>query len=187
MSGGRCNAIKIAYDVKKNSNKEIKYIDICSVYPYVCKHKNYPVGQPKILTTENINMDNIRQYEGIIKCTVLPPDHLFHPVLPVHCNGKMMFPLCMKCAEDNSDKCSHSKEERSLVGTWVTFELFKALDCGYRLLLVYEIWHFDTVSDQFFKGYLDNFLKIKQEASGYPSWCQSDSEKEKFIRDYEEA
>ena len=33
----------------------------------------------------------------------------------------------------------------------------------------------------------DNFLKIKQEASGYPSWCQSDSEKEKFIRDYEEA
>ena len=93
----------------------------------------------------------------------------------------------MKCAEDSSDKCSHSKEERSLVGTWVTFELFKALDCGYRLLNVYEIWHFDTVSDQFFKGYVDNFLKIKQEASGYPSWCQPDSEKEKFIRDYEEA
>ena len=132
-------------------------------------------------------MDNIRQYEGIIKCKVLPPDHLFHPILPVHCDGKMMFPLCMKCAKDISDKCSHSKEERSLVGTWVTFELFKALDCGYRLLFVYEIWHFDTVSDQFFKGYVDNFLKIKQEASGYPSWCQSDSEKEKFIRDYEEA
>ena len=30
-------------------------------------------------------------------------------------------------------------------------------------------------------------MKIKQEASGYPSWCQSESEKEKFIRDYEEA
>ena len=69
----------------------------------------------------------------------------------------------------------------------MTFELFKALDCGYRLLLVYEFWHFDTVSDQFFKGYVDNFLKIKQEASGYSSRCQSDSEKENFIRDYEEA
>ena len=187
LSGGRCNAIKIAYDVKENSNKEIKYIDICSLYPYVCKHKSYPVGQPKILTTENINMGNIRQYEGIIKCKVLPSDDLFHPVLPVHCNGKMMFPLCMKCAEDSSDKCTHSKEERSLVGTWVTFELFKALDCGYLLLYVYEIWHFETVSDQFFKRYVNNFLKIKQEASGYPGWCQSDSEKEKFIRDYEEA
>ena len=132
LSGGRCNTIKIAYDVKENSNKEIKYIDICSLYPYVCKHKSYPVDQPKILTTENINMGNIRQYEGIFKCKVLPPDDLFHPVLPVHCNGKMMFPLCMKCAEDSSDKCSHSKEDRSLVGTWVTFELFKALDCGYR-------------------------------------------------------
>ena len=43
---------------------------------------------------------------------------------------------------------------------------------------VYEIWHVDTVSDQFFKGYVDNFLKIKQEASGYPGWCQSDLEKE---------
>ena len=96
----------------------------------------------------------------------------------------MMFPICMKCAEDSSDKCSHSKEERSLVGTWVTFESFKAVDCGYHLLFVYEIWHFDTVSDQFFKGYVNNFLEIKQEASGYPSWCQPDSEKEKFIRDF---
>ena len=99
----------------------------------------------------------------------------------------MMFLLCMKCAERSSDRYSHSKEESSLVGTWVTFELFKALDCRYRLLLVYGIWHFDTVSDQFFKGYVDNFLKIKQETSSYASWCQSDSEKEKFIRDYEEA
>ena len=98
-----------------------------------------------------------------------------------------MFPLCMKCAEDSSVKCSHSKEERSLVGTWVTFELFKALDCGYRLMHVYEIWHFDSVSPHFFKGYVDNFLKIKQEASGYPGWCQSDSEKEKFVREYEKA
>ena len=48
----------------------------------------------------------------------------------------------------------------------MTFKLFKALDCGYRLLLAYEIWHFDTVSDQFFKGYVNTFLKMKQEASG---------------------
>ena len=51
----------------------------------------------------------------------------------------MMFPLCMKCAEESSDRFSHSEDERSLVGTWVTFELFKFLDCRYRLLLVYEI------------------------------------------------
>ena len=59
-------------------------------------------------------MNNIRQYERIIKFKVLPPDHLFHPVLPDHCNGKMMFPLCMKCTKESSDRCSHSKEE--LVG-----------------------------------------------------------------------
>ena len=79
LSGGRCNAIKIAYDVEENSNKEIKYIDICSLYPYVCKHKSYPVGQPKILTTENIDMNNIRQYEGIIKCKVFTSRSFISP------------------------------------------------------------------------------------------------------------
>ena len=91
----------------------------------------------------------------------------------------------MKCAQESSNVCNHEKEERSLVGTWVTFELFKALDCGYQLMQVYEIWHFHSVSDQFFKGYVDNFLKIKQEASGYPSWCQTDSEKNQFVCEYE--
>ena len=89
----------------------------------------------------------------------------------------------MKCAEESSNRCSVGKKERSLVGTWVSFEIFQ----GFRMWIshVASVWHFDTISDQFFKGYVDNFLKIKEEASGYPSWCQLGSEKEKFIRDYE--
>ncbi len=35
-----------------------------------------------------------------------------------------------------------------------------------------------------FGEYVDMFLKIKQEASGYPSWVQTDEDKEKFIEDY---
>ena len=184
---GRCNAIKLSQDIDPSDEKrEIKYIDICSLYPFVCKYKAYPVGHPTVLTTENIDIQNIRQYEGLIKCKVLAPDDLLHPILPLHCNNKMMFPLCKTCAEESSSTCTHTKDERALVGTWVTLEVFKALDSGYRLLYVYEIWHFDSVSNQFFKGYVDNFLKIKQEASGYPGWCQTDSDKEKFILDYEQ-
>ena len=187
LFGGRCNAVKIAHDIDESEDKEIKYIDICSLYPYVCKHKCYPVGHPTILTSENIDVDNIRQYEGLIKCKVLPPQDLLHPVLPVHCNNKMMFPLCMKCAEESSSSCHHTLEERCLVGTWVSLELEKALDMGYRLIHVYEIWNFNSVSDQFFQGYINNFLKIKQEASGYPGWCKTDADKQKFIDDYEKA
>ncbi len=32
---------------------------------------------------------------------------------------------------------------------------------------------------------MNNFLKIKQEKSGFPSWCQSKSDKRKYIQDYE--
>ena len=35
---GRTNAIKLYHEVKEN--EEIKYIDICPLYPYVCKYGN---------------------------------------------------------------------------------------------------------------------------------------------------
>lgn len=35
-----------------------------------------------------------------------------------------------------------------------------------------------------FKPYINMFLKIKQEASGWPSHCISEEEKEKYIKDY---
>jgi hypothetical protein len=31
------------------------------------------------------------------------------------------------------------------------------------------------------------FLKLKQETSGYPSWVQSEAEKNKYIEDYRRA
>lgn len=65
--------------------------------------------------------------------------------------------------------------------------MFKALDCGYKLMDVYEVWHFSEKSNDFFAGYVDNFLKIKQEASGYPGWCVSEKDKDKFVKEYEEA
>jgi hypothetical protein len=188
LYGGRCNSVKISHDVDETSDTEIKYIDICSLYPYVCKHKEYPVNHPEILTSENIDKENIRQYNGLVKCKVLPPNNLFHPVLPTHCNHKLMFPLCRTCAEElSSAACTHNDEERALVGTWVTTELFKALDCGYTLIDVFEVWHFAENSNDFFSGYVDNFLKIKQEASGYPGWCKTEQDKQKFVDDYAKA
>ena len=131
LYGGRCNSVKITDDINESKDKEIKNIDICSLYPFVCKHKSYPVGHPQVITTESIDMNNIRQYEGLVKCKVSPPDNLLHPVLPIHCNNKLLFPLCMKCAKESSNTCNHDQNERAMVGTWITFELFKALDMGY--------------------------------------------------------
>ena len=57
---------------------------------------------------------------------------------------------------------------------------------------VYEVWNFpettryDNVTGLggSFAKYIDVFLKLKQEASGYPGWCKTEEFKENFKQDY---
>ena len=145
LYGERTNAVKLYHEVTEA--EEIKYLDICSLYPYICKYEIFPIGHPAILTKEQIDMDRIREYEGLIKCMILPPSNLYHPVLPFRNDkGKLLFPLCRKCAENKLLNCNHNEAQRALVGTWTSIQIFVALDRGYRLLDVFEIWHFEEVS-----------------------------------------
>ena len=47
---------------------------------------------------------NIQDYFGIAKVDVLAPEKLLHPVLPVKLNEILLFPLCVKCAEDQGEQ-----------------------------------------------------------------------------------
>ena len=125
-------------------------------------------------------------FYGLIKCDVLPPSFLFYPVLPYRAQGKLMFPLCRTCAENLQETpCEHSEEERMLSGTWCSIEIQKVLDVGYQELRMIEVWHFPNKFSDLFTGYIDTFLKIEQEASGWPSWCQTEETKRLPIREYE--
>lgn len=43
------------------------------------------------------------------------------------------------CADErNQDQCTHSEEERAIVGVYVSTDIYYALDNGYRVLDVYE-------------------------------------------------
>ena len=140
------------------------------------------VGRPHIITE---NFDDISTYFGLIKCTVLPPRELFHPVLPYRTQGKLMFPLCKTCADTcNQAPCTHSERERVIQGTWCSVELEKALEKGYRILQMHEVWHFPETSDALFKDYVDTFLKIKQESSGYPKNCTTEEQKQQYVDEY---
>ena len=46
--------------------------------------------------------------------------------------------------------CRHSDVDRMLRGTWCTPELLKAVEKGYTLLKIHEVWHFPE--DQRRKG-----------------------------------
>ncbi|GFU58563.1 uncharacterized protein TNCV_4068761 [Trichonephila clavipes] len=176
--GGRTNGIQLFYEGCA------KYIDFTSLYPWVNKYCEYPVGHPEIITKDFRDIDS---YFGLVKCKVFPPKKLFHPVLPFRCNGKLMFPLCRTCAETlNQKTCSHTEEERSITGTWVTEEVKKAREKGYKIVKIYEVYHFQSSSNDLFRSYIDLFLKIKQEASGYPKGCLTDHQKSEYIISYSE-
>ncbi|XP_039311046.1 uncharacterized protein LOC105202996 isoform X3 [Solenopsis invicta] len=144
--GGRTENMVSLYDVK--DNEKIHYVDVCSLYPYICKTGIFPVGHPKIYVGEEcheltgptgVEIDKI---EGLVYCSILPPRTLYHPVLPVRMHGKLMFALCRTCCENMCQTaCTHENvADREFTGTWVVQEIHKAVSVGYKLVNIYEIW-----------------------------------------------
>jgi hypothetical protein len=177
--GGRVGGYKLFREVK--SDEKIRYVDYTSLYPYVNKVKVYPVGHPTVIRE---NFQPISNYFGLIKCRVLAPAKLYHPVLPVRAKGKLFFPLCKQCVMDNSSECRHSEEERSFWGTFTTIEVQKAIEKGYRVLQIHEVWHFENTSTDLFSEYVNYFLRLKQESSGFPDWVRTPEDQARYIAEY---
>jgi len=113
-------------------------VDVISLYPYICKYGKFLVGHPEMFVGTDFPLDCL-DGEGIIKCSVLPPRKLYHPVLPYKSNSKLMLPLCSACADTtNQGHCTHSEKELCLVGTWVVDEVRKAVETGYIVKEVFE-------------------------------------------------
>ena len=226
---------------KKNCNQKFRYVDICSLYPYVNASCPYPVGHPDFVLVAPVFDENVsenplslqrrkvlasrsndciycqpfseveqkildEEYFGLIKCLVLPPRNLWIPIIPFKYNAKLFFPLCRKCVETTSSNkpqqanipidgsnCSHSDYlDRVFWGTFVTVELRLGIRWGYRVIDVSEIWSWSTArrSSNLFREYINTFLKIKTEASGWPVECNCDqtetcSHRRDFLRDFE--
>ena len=189
---GRTNAFKLYHDCKEG--EKIQYLDFCSLYPDRQKYGVYPIKLP-VQVLENFK--SIQDYFGIIKCKVLPPRNLWLPVLPLHINKKLVFPLCRLCAEHQQKECNHSIDERSFIGTWVSEELLKAEKMGYKVLQIFEVYHWEERTQHFvdqpeknvpenelFVSYINQAVKEKTEASGFPDGCFTDEQKDNYISDF---
>ena len=190
--GGRTGAV--AMHAVAGEGEEIRYTDITSLYPWVNKNCTYPIGHPTIIT-QPIDQ-SLDSYFGIATVDILAPAGLFHPVLPVRSGNKLTFPLCRACVQTEQAQpmltrtryCTHSDTDRTLRGTWCTPELVKALEKGYTLIKIHEVWNFPTEQRQtgLFANYVDTWLKLKQESAGWPSWCQTLEQKREYILRYQE-
>ena len=150
------------------------------------------MGHPKVLVGHELRGVDFWKVEGIIKCKVLPPQNLYHPVLPMKQNDKLMFSLCRTCSEGlNQEECRHTNEERAMIGTWVADEVRKAVQMGYQITEIYEIWQYTTErydpltkAGGLFTGLMNRFIKIKQEASGWPAGCETEEGKRAYVEEY---
>lgn len=181
FKGGRTETFKMFDEVNVENGERIGYVDVNSLYPYVISTKTYPVGHPVI---EYGSSDtDVHTIFGFVKCKILPPTNLYHPVLPYTVNGKLLFPLCALCAEtmDNA-YCRHSCDERALVGTWFSEEVKLAISEGYKILKVYQTMHFKRSSNEMFANYIRTFYKMKVVAGGFPSSCVSELDKKAYVQ-----
>jgi hypothetical protein len=128
LQGGRTETIVLSRRVRQELNEIMKYYDIISLYPWVMKYKSYPIGFPEYIT-ENFVYDQYF-YFGAMKATLIPPRRLYFPVLPGKVGKKLVFALCTSCAATKTKTCLHTDRERKMTGTWITEEIYKAVDRG---------------------------------------------------------
>ncbi|XP_031781445.1 uncharacterized protein LOC116416620 isoform X2 [Nasonia vitripennis] len=108
-------------------------------------------------------------------------------------HGRLLFALCRSCCEEMQQcDCNHEDPKmREFTGTWVADELRKAVELGYSITKIYIICQYEITqynqidgSGGLFAEYVNTFLKIKQEASGWPSWCTDEATKLQYIEQY---
>ena len=84
--------------------------------------------------------------------------------------------------------CCHTREQRMLKGTWCTPELQKAVEKGYQIVKIHEVWHFpeENRREGLFAGYVNTWLKLKQESAGWLAGIETEEQKADYVHDYKE-
>lgn len=194
LYGGRTEAFYLLFESLGTREDHVRFLDFTSLYPAVMKEGIFPLGKPHIYRSQFNYSDGF--YFGLIKCKLLPPRQRFLPSIPTRVpvkgggknNRKLVFPLCVTCAREQNfvlDSCRHSDEERTIEGTYVSCEVYEATSkYGYTLTEIQEVWHYTMQRPGLFRDFVNKFLKIKQEASGWPAWATTDDLKQQYLRDY---
>ena len=174
FKGGRTEVFSPYFNVDHYPDDEIKYHDVCSLYPFVCAFAELPIGNPEHFCGVNIDMSRFYseeedRYMGYLRCKVKPCVYDKLGLLPCHDveTGRLEFPLHV------------------MTGTWGTEELRLACENGYEILETYEVLHWPSSerSNTVMRGYVSFFLRMKQEAEGWKKLgasCDTPTEEEQL-------
>lgn len=158
FKGGRTEVFKPYVNQTLLPNKEIYYHDVCSLYPYVCAFCTLPFGLPIYIPGYQVNAerlfhtDETIKYWGYIRCKVIPNPTCKLGLLPLRDeNQRLLFPVY------------------EMIGCWGLDEMELAYKNGYKIVEIYEIihWSKENRTNTYFRGYVEFFLRMKQEAEGW--------------------
>ena len=103
-----------------------------------------------------------------------------------------MFPLCRTCAEiKHKGNCTCPPHSCALIHTWCTTKLTLTINMGYVILEIYEVLHWpsneidgSTGREGLFTEYINMFLCIKTQASGYPNNVCTLKQRQQYAEEY---
>ena len=82
-----------------------------------------------------------------MKCLILVPRHLYHSFLPFRFNKRLLFCICPTCAieKNRTEVWTHETvAEGALIGTWVLDEIRLAVQKGYDLVDMHEVYEYQV-------------------------------------------
>ncbi|KAL3081243.1 hypothetical protein niasHS_012655 [Heterodera schachtii] len=194
LRGGRTEPFKLHHVCA--DDEEIICIDIVSLYPYVMKVNPFPVGNPNVITREVLlqpptaplpwTTQENNTFRGLLLVRVLPPRHIRVPLLGYRTkDGRFSFPLCAWCADHRQQRpCQHDNDKRSWVCAYTHVELNKALSLGYVVTDIFEVWDYAEWDATLFSSYVNTFVGLKVQASGWPEGCDTDEQRRAFVDDF---
>ena len=118
-----------------------------SLHPYIFKYFKFPVGRTIIQVEYACKYIEARlRMDGLIKSSIVPPEKLYHLVLPFRCNNKFMFYVYRtSILTSSSEECEHTADDDcALPGTLVMVEVWLAVAKGLRLIQIYEVYEYQV-------------------------------------------
>lgn len=168
FKGGRVEAFKMFYKCRKD--EKIAYVDFTSLYPFCNSRCSYPIGHPEFhdCPSNETWTELLNTGLGVFEVDVTCPQNLYIPLLhSQHSNSILMFDLLPKTKIK-----------------YTNLELLKAQELGYVITKVYSVYHWKETKIGLFSEYMKKFLKLKQEAAGWPSESMCEDEKKTYLKEY---
>ena len=156
IRGGALDVYNLTFDKNVNTNEDIYFCDINSLYSDVAMNTQFGIGPCKVLshpkelekvfwnfTIYQFCYEGIELQGGAAFCKVLVPQNEEYPFLPFRINNEYtVMACCRTCAEKKLTKnCTHKDPARSFTGCWMISTLNQLAKEGYQIKF-YEIHYF---------------------------------------------